>query len=171
MSATATITTTSSFEAPQDKERTYGARFETKDLIKFDENAVYGDWRDEFHKNGCVVIKNVISPERAQYYVDKQIQWLKNFELGFDENNPETWTADHLPVSFKGGMYFAYASTHEKMAWEARTEPKIVEIFEKLWGTEELLCSFDGMNISMPNRKDLNWSPWPHCDQNPERKG
>ncbi|KAL2290252.1 hypothetical protein FJTKL_00711 [Diaporthe vaccinii] len=27
------------------------------------------------------------------------------------------------------------------------------------------------MNISMPNRKDVKWSPWPHCDQNPERKG
>ncbi|KAK0385731.1 hypothetical protein NLU13_6908 [Sarocladium strictum] len=164
-----TTTTTTVVEEPKD--RTFGARFETKGLIEFDENTVYGDWRDEFHKYGCVVIKGVISPERAKYYADKQIQWLKNFELGFDENNPETWTAEHLPVSFKGGMYFAYASTHEKMAWEARTEPKVVEVFEKLWGTKELLCSFDGMNISMPNRKDLNWSPWPHCDQNPERKG
>lgn len=57
------------------------------------------------------------------------------------------------------------------MAWEARTEPAVVEIFEKLWETQELLCSFDGMNISMPRRKDIGWSPWPHCDQNPERKG
>lgn len=153
------------------KQRTAGARFETKDLVTFDKSIVYGDWRDEFHKYGCVLIKNVISPERAQYYCDKQIQWLKNFELGFDEKDPNTWTAEHLPVSFKGGMYYAYSAPHEKMAWEARTEPKVVEIFEKLWGTNELLCSFDGLNISLPNRKDLNWSPWPHCDQNPERKG
>ncbi len=69
--------------------------------------------RDEFHKYGCVLIKNVLSKERAQYYVDKQIEWLKNFDLGFDETKPETWNADHLPVSFKGGMYFAYGSTHE----------------------------------------------------------
>ena len=63
----------------------------------------FGDWRDEFHKNGCVVIKGVISPEKAKYYADKQIQWLKNFELGFDEKDESTWTEDHLPVSFKGG--------------------------------------------------------------------
>lgn len=68
-------------------------------------------------------------------------------------------------------MYFAYASPHEKMAWEARTEPAIIEVFEKLWGTKELICSFDGMNISMPNREDVKWSPWPHCDQNPRRLG
>jgi hypothetical protein len=153
------------------KHRTVAARFETKDLVTFDKSQVYGDWRDEFHQNGCVLIKNVISPERAQYYCDKQIQWLKNFELGFNEKDPSTWTADHLPVSFKGGMYFSYGSTHEKMAWEARTEPNVVAIFEKLWGTNELITSFDGMNISLPNRTDLNWSPWPHCDQNPERKG
>jgi ectoine hydroxylase-related dioxygenase (phytanoyl-CoA dioxygenase family) len=68
-------------------------------------------------------------------------------------------------------MYYGYASPHEKMAWEARTEPKVVQIFEKLWETNELLTSFDGMNISLPRRKDIAWSPWPHCDQNPERKG
>ena len=72
------------------------------DLVHF-EPRNYGDWRDEFHQNGCVVIKNVISSERAEYYRDKQIQWLKNFELGFDENDESTWTAKHLPVSFKGG--------------------------------------------------------------------
>jgi hypothetical protein len=68
-------------------------------------------------------------------------------------------------------MYFSYGSAHEKMAWEARTEPAVIETFEKLWGTKELICSFDGMNISMPNRTDIKWSPWPHCDQNPRRKG
>ncbi|KAI0163386.1 hypothetical protein BJ166DRAFT_526207 [Pestalotiopsis sp. NC0098] len=166
----ATTTATQTAFQPE-QQRTFAAKFETKDLVTFDETEVYNDWRDEFHKNGCVVIKNVISPERANYYAGKQIEWLKKFDLGFDENDSSTWTAEHLPVSFKGGMYFAYGSTHEKMAWEARTEPAIIEIFEKLWGTRELITSFDGMNISMPNRTDIQWSPWPHCDQNQRRKG
>lgn len=68
-------------------------------------------------------------------------------------------------------MYFAYGAPHEKMAWEARSEPAVIGIFEKLWETKELISSFDGMNISLPRRKDLHWSPWPHCDQNPNRKG
>jgi hypothetical protein len=68
-------------------------------------------------------------------------------------------------------MYQAYGSCHEKFAWEGRTEPTVIDVFEKLWGTRELITSFDGMNISMPNRTDISWSPWPHCDQNPRRKG
>ncbi|KAL4892485.1 Clavaminate synthase-like protein [Aspergillus ambiguus] len=142
---------------------------ESADLVHF-EPRVYGDWRDEFHENGCVVIKNVISPERARYYCEKQIQWLKSFDLGFDEKDPTTWTAEHLPVSFKGGMYSLYCAPHERMAWEARTEPAVIDIFEKLWETKELITSFDALNV-MPPRKDLNWSPWPHCDQNQARKG
>ncbi|KAH8901713.1 Clavaminate synthase-like protein [Thozetella sp. PMI_491] len=165
----ASQTTTATTEAKL--QRNFATRFETEDLVTFDQDAVYGDWRDEFHRNGCVLLKGVISPERAKYYAEKQIEWLHKFDLGFDENDPETWTAEHLPVSFKGGMYHAYGSAHEKIAWEARTEPGVIELFEKLWGTKELICSFDGANISMPNRKDLKWSPWPHCDQNPRRKG
>ncbi|RMY72274.1 hypothetical protein D0863_04621 [Hortaea werneckii] len=152
------------------KTYTFATRYETKDMVDFDESRTYGDWRDEFHKKGCVLIRNLLSREKAEYYRPKQLQWLKNFELGFDENDRSTWNADHLPVSFKGGMYFAYGSAHEKFAWEARTEPAIIDVFEKLWETKELICSFDGMNV-FPPRNDLNWSSWPHCDQNPERKG
>ena len=165
------MATTTQTKTEADEKRTFATQFEAKDLVEFDPNRVYGDWRDEFHKNGCVVIKNVISPERAAYYCQKQISWLNKFDLGFDENNPETWTADHLPISFKSSMYYSYGSTHEKFAWEARSEPAVIEIFEKLWEEKELLCSFDGFNIAFPNRKDISWSPWPHCDQNPERKG
>lgn len=68
-------------------------------------------------------------------------------------------------------MYYAYAAPHERMAWEARMEPAVIEIFEKLWETKELITSFDGLNISMPRRKDLTGTPWPHCDQNQARKG
>ncbi|KAI6811471.1 hypothetical protein KC332_g11725 [Hortaea werneckii] len=141
------------------------------DLLTHNSKTAFGDWRDEFFKTGVAVVKNVISPERAEYYKSKQIEWLQSFGLGFDPSDESTWSQDHLPVSFKGGMYFAYASTHEKFVWEARTEPGVLSVFEKLWGTNELLCSFDGQNITLPRQKDLTWSPWPHCDQNPSRKG
>lgn len=92
MSATATQTVTR-FTKP-------------KDLVDFS-GITFGDWRDEFHKNGCVVLKGVITPERAQYYREKQLEWLRKFDLGFDENDESTWTAEHLPVSFKGGCVLA----------------------------------------------------------------
>ncbi|KAJ5570854.1 hypothetical protein N7535_004514 [Penicillium sp. DV-2018c] len=138
--------------------------------VDFTPKEHYGDWRDEFHRNGCIILRNVITSERAKYYADKQIEWLKNFELGFDENDESTWTAEHLPVSFRGGKYY-YGVAHEKSVWEARTEPGVMDAFAKLWQTEELLCSFDGIKIDLPRRKDVKYSPWPHCDHNPDIKG
>lgn len=46
-----------------------------------------------------------------------------------------------------------------------------MEPFERIWGTDELVVSFDAINITLPGRKDINWTPWPHVDQSPERKG
>lgn len=56
--------------------------------------------------------------------------------------------------------------------WDARMEPGVVGAFEALWGTEELLVSFDSLNITFPNRKDVPRKPaWEHIDQSPLRRG
>jgi hypothetical protein len=141
------------------------------DDITYQNDALFGDWRDAFFRDGYAVVKHVITPERAEYYTKKQLEWLQSFDLGLKLDDESTWTVGNLPVSFKGGMYFNYGSVHEKFVWEARTEPKVLETFETLWGTNELVCSFDGMNITLPRQKDLKWKPWPHVDQNQNRKG
>ena len=40
------------------------------------------------------------------------------------------------------------------------SEPGIIRAFEQIWGTEDLIGSFDGMNVSLPvnpttGRKDI----------------
>lgn len=47
----------------------------------------------------------------------------------------------------------------------------MIEAFSKLWGTDELLVSFDGMNLTLPTPDRLPASPWPHVDQSPHRIG
>lgn len=52
-----------------------------------------------------------------------------------------------------------------------RSEPKVIEAFSKLWGTDKLLVSFDGMNLTIPATDRPASEPWPHVDQSPLRKG
>jgi ectoine hydroxylase-related dioxygenase (phytanoyl-CoA dioxygenase family) len=47
----------------------------------------------------------------------------------------------------------------------------VVAAFEKLWGTDELLTSFDGINFTLPGKERQLTAPWPHIDQSPRRKG
>ncbi|OQD69737.1 hypothetical protein PENPOL_c002G03751 [Penicillium polonicum] len=144
----------------------------TANQLTVDDSKVHGDWRDELFQNGYVVVKNAISPERCEYYIDKMFQWLESFPLGFDRNNRSTWTEKHLPTHIKGGMYHGYRIQHENFIWEARTEDGVIEAFAKLWGTDKLLVSFDGMNITLPSGTTLpQTQPWPHIDQSPLREG
>lgn len=69
-------------------------------------------------------------------------------------------------------MCLGYAISHESFTWAVRQEPGVVQAFEKVYDTEDLIVSFDSVNIGFPNRKDVKPnSPWPHQDQDPEKPG
>jgi ectoine hydroxylase-related dioxygenase (phytanoyl-CoA dioxygenase family) len=85
-------------------------------------------------------------------------------------DQPSTWKAADLPVQTKINTYENYGVVHERFMWEARMEPKILDAFAKVWGTEELLVSFDSLNVTLPNLKPAR-APWPHIDQAPRKRG
>ncbi|EXJ94891.1 hypothetical protein A1O1_00009 [Capronia coronata CBS 617.96] len=132
----------------------------------------HGDWRDDLFRDGYVVVKNAIPEQRCQYYIDQMFKWLEKFPFGFKRDDRSTWTPERLPTHMKGGMYHGYRVQHERFMWEARQEPKVLQAFARLWGTDELLASFDGMNFTLPSGTQLPpTEPWPHIDQSPRRKG
>jgi hypothetical protein len=80
--------------------------------------------------------------------------------------------AANLPVQSKINTFHSYGVAHEKFMWDARLEPGVIEAFAKVWGTEELLVSFDSLNVTLPNRKDIpRKGAWEHIDQSPLRRG
>jgi hypothetical protein len=81
---------------------------------------IYGDWRDDFYRDGYVVIKGAIPTERAAAYQSDALTWLEGFNLGFDRNDKSTWKKENLPQSWKGGMYLHFSAAHEKYVWDAR---------------------------------------------------
>lgn len=77
-----------------------------------------------------------------------------------------------LPVLNEKGMILNYAAPHEQFVWSIRSEPGVVDTFEKVYGTEDLIVSFDVINVGFANREDLPENkPWPHQDQDPEKPG
>ncbi|KAF7718506.1 Phytanoyl-CoA dioxygenase [Penicillium ucsense] len=132
----------------------------------------HGDWRDELQSQGYVVIKNAIAPARAKHYQQKALDWLTSFDTELDLNNPSTWTVDNLPFQSKVNTFNKYGVAHEKFMWDARMEPGVLEAFSTIWDTDELLVSFDALNVTLPNRADKPAQrPWPHVDQSPLRRG
>ena len=54
----------------------------------------------------------------------------------------------------------------------ANREPGVLEAFGKIWNTNELIVSYDTINLTLPNASKMaGTKPWPHVDQAPERQG
>ncbi|KAN0122959.1 hypothetical protein V8E51_001285 [Hyaloscypha variabilis] len=132
----------------------------------------YGDFRDDLARDGYAVVKGAIPKDRADSYASTMFSYLEDFGLGFDRNDLSTATEEHLPIINEKGMCMNYGLAHEKFMWDIRTEAGVREVFEKVYGTEDLLVSFDAANFTFPNRTDIPPNkPWPHQDQDPEKPG
>lgn len=80
----------------------------------------HSDFRDDLLRDGFAVVKGAVPKERCDHYIEQMTRWLERFPLGFDRNDPTTWTEEHLPAHMKGGMYHGYGVPHEKFVWDAR---------------------------------------------------
>jgi hypothetical protein len=137
------------------------------------ESQTYSDWRNDLLRDGYVVIKNAIPTESAVEYQKRIFEYLKSFNDDFDENDRSTWKVENLPdISDIGGLS-KYGASQHKIFWDIRQEQGYRKSFGKIWGTDELLVSFDAFNVSIPglNNKNLRVKPWPHVDQSPYRNG
>lgn len=119
---------------------------------------------EELRTVGWTVIPNTISEERAAEYVDHAYTWLESWGFGFDRNDPSTHTTAQLPFHIRGGLYNRYvirretefrrgppgaladvlrlSIAHQQWVWDLKSEPSLVEKFEQIWGTKELLVSY-----------------------------
>lgn len=130
----------------------------------------YGNFRDDLTR--FAVIKGVIPPERVMRYREKAKEWLLSFGTELDFKDNKTWIERNLPVQNKIRTFAGYCVSHERFMWDARMEPAVLETFATLWGTDELLVSFDSLNVTFPNRANApTRKPWEHLDQSPLRRG
>lgn len=97
------------------------------------------------------------------------IPCLTNSEVDFGKSLFKTWwysNSIHKQTLTSHGIIKHYEIGHTAFAWWCRTRPKVLEIFKKIWGTDDLIVSYDG-SCYFPEgikRKNTNWL---HTDQRP----
>lgn len=129
---------------------------------------VDSDFLHDLTRDGYVIVRGIISPEEAHQYAEKAGDWLEGFNLGYKKDDPATWRKENLPGQ-RSGIHAQFSIAHAQWVWDLKTNPKWVELFERIWGTKELLVSFDGANLSIPLGSEHKASPWPHTDQSPHK--
>lgn len=114
----------------------------------------------DLEKKGYAIIENVLSIEQIEEYKKLFYKWQKTIP------NHDKFHKNCSPH----GIYKFYEVGHTRFAWLIRINPKIQEIFKKVWKCDDLVVSFDGCCYISPNDKRKN-KIWTHTDQAPCNKG
>ncbi|ORY32186.1 hypothetical protein BCR39DRAFT_504505 [Naematelia encephala] len=151
-----------------------GAKYSAEEVLALPNVKSKASYIEDLRTKGYCVIPSILPKERCDGYVDDALTWLEDFKLGFKRDDNKTWKTECLPIGHKGGLYNQYCCAHEDWVWRVRCEPAVLECFKELWGTDELLVSFDAVNVTFPygehGRTDEAWvDPWPHQDQDPHK--
>jgi ectoine hydroxylase-related dioxygenase (phytanoyl-CoA dioxygenase family) len=118
------------------------------------------DIRAELDNKGYCIIPNVISSEEITEAKRLFYTWQKTIP---NHNKLHNIIDPH-------GIYKYHQVGHQEHAWYIRTRPKVIEIYKKIWGCDDLVVSFDGTcYISKDMKKKDNI--WTHTDQAPNSKG
>jgi len=134
-------------------------------------------WLAHLQANGVVRIRGVLSPEEISASKELFWDWLESLGGGARRNDPTTWTDENIPGLLDKGFFCTRGGGQCAAAWSIRGHPRVRRAFEEIWGTTELISSFDTF---------IGWRPWwgtahgkeswkprtegIHCDQNPHTK-
>lgn len=126
-------------------------------------------------KYGFCVIEDILTKEKANYYISKIWDWLEGLGTGIQRNMPETWIEANWPPEYYGIITLLKVG-HSQFLWDLRTEESIITVFSKIWNSlpENMLSSFDGMCVIRPPEiisTVSNWGSWFHFDQSPNKVG
>ncbi|BGP33048.1 hypothetical protein JCM10296v2_004837 [Rhodotorula toruloides] len=128
----------------------------------------------------CVFLSNLMSNETTPFPSPRETYETVDAWLGDDSASlpsaARKWSLveelEELLGRLRVRVTQVYGIPHESFTWGVRSEPGVIAVFEKLSHTEDLLVSFDAVNVSLPNRRDLPpVKPWAHQDQDPLRPG
>jgi hypothetical protein len=126
---------------------------------------------DHLAEHGWAVVVNVLSAEEVSSYVSRFWDWLESFGT-LKRNDDITWMdAKNWPPGPRG-MIQNFGIGHAEFVWALRTHPAVLAVFAELWGTDDLLVSFDGACAAPPYLATQNTNKsWAHIDQDERKAG
>ncbi len=137
---------------------------------KFDYNNYYQKILARYHldKYGYVVYSKAASSEECNEMRNKQWKYIEDCTKGeILRNDIKTWDKTEWPALRNAGLLQYEGVGQSPGNWQARQLPSIRIINESLYGTSELLTSFDGTGIFKNCLTKTNsFKKWWHTDQN-----
>jgi hypothetical protein len=132
--------------------------------------------RATLEKYGVAIIPNVINAEECDDMVNGMWNFLEHisseWEIPIKRNDMASWKQYRNLFPLHSMLVQHWNIGHAQFIWNLRQNPKIIDIFSKLWNVEPdgLLSSFDGASFHIPPEMmggKAGWfkNSWLHTDQ------
>lgn len=142
------------------------AQSSSKDsVIVEEESPLVAFYLRDLEELGYCVIPNVLSTSEAKQLYQRV--WHEFIEKAWPNcrmDDRSNWE-ESFPRHNKMGI-FAGPAGQTQVMWDLRQDPRIVDVFAKVWNTNDLIVSMDGMSFMCPPEiREGYFEPWPHVDQ------
>lgn len=136
--------------------------------------------KETLEKYGVAIIPDVLNEDECHEFVNKIWDYFKyitqTWETPISKDNPETWGGIYDLYPSHSMLFQHHSIGQSQPVWDVRQNPKVVDVFSKIWDTkpEDLLTSFDGISFGVPpeiTNRGWNRNTWYHSDQSFTRTG
>ena len=129
--------------------------------------------RDTVKKYGVAIVPNVLNQKEIKAMQDGAWNTLEHVTQKFDtpikRADEKSWLSFKYLYALHSMLIQHHGVGHAQFVWDLRQNPKIIKIFSDIWGTNNLLTSFDGISFHLPpektNRGYYRGNAWFHTDQ------
>lgn len=129
---------------------------------------------ETLRKYGVAIVPNVLSADECTAIVSGMWDFFEHLTSGWERpvrrDTPESWVGLFNLFPNHGMLWQHYACGNSQVAWDVRQNPKVVNVFARLWNAkiEDMLVSFDGISFAVPSEvTQRGWfhKTWFHTDQ------
>eukprot|EP01039_Chlorochromonas_danica_P019222 gene19222-23241_t len=125
---------------------------------------------------GVAVVPNLLSTEECESSISHinnfYASLTKNMARPFDASDASTYATLKGLHNLHSMLYQSYGIGQCQGSWDIRQNPKVFEVFQRLWENDDLLCSMDGLSFQIApeaegSRGDASYfqNTWFHTDQ------
>jgi hypothetical protein len=120
-------------------------------------------WVVQLRDKGYAVVPGVLSDAECEAVFAKVKVFFAAHGVDLSARNAPKYPNIHGIVQHMG-------VGHSQAVWDVRLNQRVQDVFARLYGTNDLLVSFDGLCVMQPWRR-FGTKSWLHFDQGPRRQG
>lgn len=123
------------------------------------------NWLIHLEEEGFVVLHNIISSEDAELATEMFKKEFCSVSPRFNWEDKNTWLPDNCPMIWNKSSVVYNGFGQSDSNWFIRTNSYTKQAFSYVYGTDDLVTSFDGLSLFLSDTQKS--TSWLHQDQRP----